>query len=194
MADNKPPKKKVWIEAGDYLIRTITPEDASDRWGTWMTDPEVARMLNAPVRTMSKDQISGYIKSFDQRSNFLWGIFDKRSGVHIGFFTLNADFVRSQGLVNLLIGEPEYRHYGILTTIRRYIAEYFFEILGLKLMMATALAHNEIIINTLTKAGWKIDKVLKQHVTAHADGAKLDLCLLSLSRDVWRARNKPASI
>jgi RimJ/RimL family protein N-acetyltransferase len=189
----KAPKKKVRLDAGDYLIRTLVPEDASDRWAAWMADPEVMYMLNAPPRSMTRDDIASYIKTFDQRSDLLWGIFDKRTGAHIGFFTVHADYPRSQGVVNLLIGEPEYRNRGVLSIIRRHFAEYFFETLGLKTMMATALAHNQIIINTLIKGGWKVDKVLKQHVTAHADGAKLDLCLMSLTRDTWRARNKPAS-
>jgi RimJ/RimL family protein N-acetyltransferase len=188
---SKPPKRKVRIDADDYLIRTVTAEDASDRWAAWMADPEVANLLNAPVRTMTKDEITTYIKSFDQRSNLLWSIFDKRTGSHIGFFTVNADYDRSQGIVNLLIGEGEHRNRGVLSTIRAHFARYFFETLGLKTMMATALAHNQVIINTLIKGGWKVDKVLKHHVTAHADGSKLDLWLMSLSRDTWRARNRP---
>ncbi len=186
----KPPNRNVRIDAGDYVIRTVTADDASDRWAAWMGDPEVANLLNAPVRAMTKDDITAYIKSFDQHSNFLWGIFDKRTGSQIGFFTVNADYDRSQGIVNLLIGEAQHRNRGVLSTIRAHFAHYFFETLGLKTMMATALAHNQIIINTLIKGGWKVDKVLKHHVTAHADGLKLDLWLMSLSRDTWRARNK----
>lgn len=193
MADghSKPTKRKLRIDAGDYLIRTVTADDASDRWAAWMADPEVAGMLNAPARTMTKDEIATYIKTFDQRSNLLLGIFDKRTGSHIGFFTVNADYDRNQGIVNLLIGDAEHRHRGVLSTIRRSFAAYFFETLGLKTMMATALAHNQIIINTLIKGGWKVDKILKHHVTSHADGSKLDLWLMSLSRDAWRARHKP---
>ena len=195
MADghNKPAKRNVRIDAGDYLIRTVTMDDASARWGAWMADLEVTYMLNAPARSMSKEEVVTYIKTFDQRSDLLWGIFDKRTGVHIGFFTVNADYAHSQGIVNLLIGEAEYRNRGVLSVIRRHFAECFFETLELKTMMATALAHNQIVINTLIKGGWKVDKVLKHHATAHADGTKLDLWLMSLSRDTWRARNKPAA-
>jgi RimJ/RimL family protein N-acetyltransferase len=184
------PKKTVRIDSSDYLIRTLTPDDASERWAAWMADPEVAYMLNVKPRGMTRSEIAAYIKTFDQRSDLLWGIFAKRTGQHIGFFTVNADFAHKQGIVNLLIGEREFRNHGVLSTIRAQFAEYFFEALGLKTMMATALARNEIIINTLLKGGWKIDKLLKSHVTAHADGAKLDLCLLSLSRDAWRERNR----
>jgi RimJ/RimL family protein N-acetyltransferase len=181
----------VSIDAGEYLIRTLTADDASDRWAAWMADPEVRYSLNIAPRRMTRVEIANYIKTFDQRSSLLWGIFDKRTGTHIGFFTVQADYARNQGLVNLLIGEPGYRNHGVLSTIRRRFAEYFFETLGLRTMMATALARNEIIVNTLLKAGWTINQTLKQKVADHATGTKLDLCLLSLSRETWRARNKP---
>jgi RimJ/RimL family protein N-acetyltransferase len=182
---------KVYIDSGPYLIRTLTEEDASDRWLAWMADPDVTRMLNTQPSKMTRRQLVDYIKSFDLRSKLLWGIFDKPTGRHIGFFTVQADHQNSQGLVNLLIGEPEFRNHGVLSTVRLQFAEYFFETLGLKLMMATALAHNQIIINTLIKAGWKVDRILKQHTTSRADGSKLDLYLMTLSREDWRQRNKP---
>ena len=184
------PKKKVRIDSGDFLIRTLVPEDASDRWAAWMADPEVQYALNAPPRSMTRVEIENYIKRFDQRSNLLWGIFDKRTRAHIGFFTVHADYARSQGIVNLLIGESEFRKHGVLSTIRKQFAEYFFETLGLQTMMASALARNEIIVNTLLKAGWTVDKILREHTIDHASQAKLDLYLLSLSRENWRKRNQ----
>jgi RimJ/RimL family protein N-acetyltransferase len=184
-------KKEVRIDSGDFLIRTLVLEDASDRWAAWMADPEVQYALNAPPRSTTRVEIEDYIKKFDQRSNLLWGIFDQRTGAHIGFFTVHADYALKQGIVNLLIGEPEYRKHGVLSTIRKQFAEYFFETLGLETMMASALARNEIIVNTLLKAGWKVDKLLREHTIDHAGQAKLDLYLLSLSRENWRQRNRP---
>jgi RimJ/RimL family protein N-acetyltransferase len=183
-------KKNARIQCGEYLLRTIKEDDASDRWASWMSDPEAMYLLNSPVRRWSKSDVVKYIRQFDQRSNLLFGIFEKQSGAHIGIYTIKANYSSSQGLINLLIGEPAYRNHGVLSAVRKGLAEYFFETLGLKTMMATALSRNKIIIDTLLKAGWKLDQTLKQHVKSHADGTMLDLCLLSLSRDTWRARNK----
>ena len=185
------PKKEVRIDSGDFLIRTLVPEDASDRWAAWTADPEVQYALNAPPRGMTRVEIENYIKSFDQRSHLLWGIFDKRTGAHIGFFAVHADYAVSKGVVNLMIGEPEYRKHGVLSTIRKQFAEYFFETLGLQTMIASALARNEVIVNTLLKAGWKVDNHLREHAIDQASQAKLDLYLMSLSRDNWRKLNRP---
>jgi RimJ/RimL family protein N-acetyltransferase len=187
---NQIPKKNVRIEAGEFLIRTLKPEDASERWAAWMADPEVQYMLNSPPRSMTRSEFESYIEKFDQRSNLLWGIFEKRTDAGIGFFTVHADYALSQGVVNLLIGEPKFRNHGVLSSIRKHFAEYFFETLGLETMRASALARNEIIINTLLKGGWKVDQLLKEHMVAQAGQAKLDLYLLSLSRENWRKRQK----
>src|SRR5260370_1202157 len=47
-------KKKISVDCGKYLLRTINIGDASDRWANWMADPEAVYMLNAPVRNMTK--------------------------------------------------------------------------------------------------------------------------------------------
>jgi RimJ/RimL family protein N-acetyltransferase len=188
-----PSSADVRIATGKYVLRALTESDASDRWASWMSDAEVTYMLNAPARSMTKADVAKYIKTFDQKTHLLLGVFDQQSGRHIGFFTIDIDGARSQGLVNLLIGEPEFRNHGVLSNVRRQFAEYFFETLGLKTMKATALSRNKIILDTLVKAGWVIDKTLPRHVRAHSDGALLDLCLLSLSRETWRARNRNIS-
>ena len=185
----KIPKKVARIHCGEYLLRTIKEEDASDRWASWMSDPDAMYLLNSPAKQWSKSDVVKYIRQFDQRLELLIGIFDKQSRTHIGVYTIKANYAESRGLINLLIGEPAYRNHGVLSAVRKGIAEYFFETLGLQTMMATALARNKVIVDTLLKAGWRLDQTLKQNVKSHADGAMLDLCLLSLSRETWRARN-----
>jgi len=183
-------QSKVTIATDKYVLRALTERDASDRWASWMSDPEVLYMLNAPARRMTKSDIVKYIRTFDQKAHQLLGIFEKQSGKHIGFFTIDIKSAQGQGLVNLLIGEPEFRNHGVLSDVRRQFAEYFFETLGLKTMMATALSRNKIILDTLLKAGWVLEKTLRQNVKSHADGTMLDLCLLSLTRETWRHRNR----
>jgi RimJ/RimL family protein N-acetyltransferase len=186
----KSPKKSVRIDCDKYLIRTVTTDDASDRWASWMTDPDAAYMLNAPARNLKKTDLIDYINRFDQRSRLLLGIFEQQTGTHIGILTIDIDQADGRFLVNMLIGEPEYRNKGVTNDITVPFRDYFFETLGLKKIMATALARNHVIIHYLLKTGWKLEKTLKQHVKSHADGTMLDLCFFSQSRDDWRAWKK----
>jgi RimJ/RimL family protein N-acetyltransferase len=183
-------KKNVRIHSEKYLIRTIETDDASDRWAGWMSDPEAMHMLNMRPRSWKKADVLAYIKTFDQRSSLLLGIFEKQSGTHIGIFTIDINHVRSQFLVNLLIGEPEYRNKHVTSSITVPFREYFFETLGLSMAMASVLARNAAMIHYLQKNGWKLDQTLKNNTKSNADGAMLDVCLFSLSRDAWRRWKK----
>ena len=65
--------------------------------------------------------------------------------------------------------------------------DYFYETLGLKSMLATALSHNQPIIHYLLRTGWNLDKKIERHVKSNIDGTMLDLCFFSQSREAWRA-------
>jgi ribosomal-protein-alanine N-acetyltransferase len=184
------PKRTVKLDCGKYLVRTITADDASDRWAGWLADPEASHMLNAPATAMTRKDLVAYIQAFDQRSRLLLGIFEKATGKHLGFFRIDIDHRSGKFLVSMLIGEPDYRHKGVTNEVTVPFRDYFFETLGLNAMLATALSHNRPIIHYLYKSGWVLDRTLKRHVKSHADGTMLDLCFFSLTRDAWRAWKK----
>jgi len=185
-----PPQQPVRLEAGQYLIRTLTESDASDRWAAWPADPEAAYLLNAPARKLSQSDIITYIGSFDQQSRLLLGIFDQKTGTHVGFLTFSIDFAASRALVNLLIGEPSYRNYGVLTAIRRPMTTYIYETLGLQALLASVLAHNQVILDWLLKEGWILERTLHGEIRSQSGDKMLDVCLLKYPREAWQARER----
>ncbi|HUI94351.1 MAG TPA: hypothetical protein VLX44_01235 [Xanthobacteraceae bacterium] len=122
----KLPKKTIRIACGDYYMRTVTAADASDRWGQWMADPEAIHMLNAPAKTLSKSEVAGYIKTFDQRSHMLIGIFETATDKLLGSLRVDIDPKLGRYLVSMLIGEPDYRNKGVTNahaSVRAAVAE-----------------------------------------------------------------------
>jgi RimJ/RimL family protein N-acetyltransferase len=184
------PKRKVRLDCGKYILRTITVEDASDRWANWMADPEASLMLNAAPRTMTKGDIVAYIKGFDQRTHILIGIFEKASGLLLGFLRNDVDFATGQFLVSMIIGEPEYRHSGVTNAVTIPFRDYFFGTLGMKVMLATALAHNRPIIHYLYSTGWTLDRTIERHVKSNTDERMFDLCFFSQTREGWHEWKK----
>jgi len=184
------PKRKVWLDCGKYILRTITVEDATDRWAKWMADPEAGLMLNAPPRAMTRSDIVAYIKGFDQRTQILIGIFEKSSGLLLGFLRNDVNFATGQFLVSMIIGEPEYRHSGVTNAVTVPFRDYFFETLGMNVMLATALAHNRPIIHYLYSTGWTLDRTLERHIKSHLDDRMFDLCFFSQTREAFRAWKK----
>jgi RimJ/RimL family protein N-acetyltransferase len=186
----KYPKRKVRLDCGAYLLRTITTEDVTDRWAGWMEDAQASEMLNAPRKAMTKDDLVAYIKSFDQRTRILIGIFEKSSGLLLGFLRNDVNFETGQFLVSMIIGEPEYRNSGVTNAVTVPFRDYFFETLGMNAMLATALAHNKPIIHYLYATGWTLDRTVPQSVKAHSADRMFDLCYFSQTKEGWRAWKK----
>jgi RimJ/RimL family protein N-acetyltransferase len=184
------PKRNVNLDCGLYLVRTLKVEDATDRWASWMADAEASHMLNVPAQAMKKSDIVAYIQSFDQRSKLLLGIFEKATEKLLGFLRIDIDYASGRFLVSMLIGEPEYRNKGVTNDITVPFRDYFFETLGLKAMLATALSHNQPIIHYLKKTGWVLERTDERHVKSNTDDQMLDLCYFSLTREAWREWKK----
>lgn len=49
------PKREVYLTCGNYILRTLTPDDASHRWAGWMSEPKNQRLLNAAGKAMTRD-------------------------------------------------------------------------------------------------------------------------------------------
>jgi hypothetical protein len=107
---NQKDPKKIKIDSGKYFIRALTTEDASDRLASWFSDPNVLYAVNAPLKIWSKDDVVDYINEFNHASKLLLGIFEKTSNVPIGIFTILINQKTGQGLINILIGDAEYRN------------------------------------------------------------------------------------
>ena len=184
------PKRKVNIDCGDYVLRTIVPADATERWAHWMEDLEASEMLNAPRKAVTLDELTTYIGSFDQRTKILIGIFEKTSGLLLGFLRNDVNFETRQFLVAMIIGEPEYRHSGVTMAVTVPFRDYFFGELGMEAMLATALSHNKPIIHYLYATGWTLDRTVPNAVKANTGEGAFDLCFFSQTADGWRAWKK----
>ena len=180
-------KQNIHLDCGDYVLRTVTVADASDRWGEWLDEPVAAHMLNAHRKVHTKAEMVKYIASFDQRTHILLGIFKRDSGLLLGISRVDIEERSQRFMVQGLIGEPDYRHKGVSTAVFPAFRDYFFETLGLKMYLATALSHNQPVINYLLKTGFHLEKKIERHVQSRGDGGMLDLCFFTLSAESWRA-------
>jgi RimJ/RimL family protein N-acetyltransferase len=190
-ADISQPTSGIVLPAGPYVLRTMSAADTTDRWATWFSDPHVRYMLNSPATQWTREEVAKYINGFNQTSNLLFGIFESQRGLLVGILTAKINRATRQALIAMVVGEPGYRHMGgVLSAVCVPFFDYLFDTLNMRMLLASALKRNGIIIKSMLKRGWKLDQTLENHVRSNADGTMLDLCLLSLSRDAYRAWKK----
>jgi len=155
-----------------------------------MGEPKNLRLLNSAPKFMTRADIERYIDQFDQRSHLLIGIFEKQSGLNIGFFRLDIDARLKRCLMFLMIGEQKYRHWSVTHELRRPFQDYIFDTLGLDTILATVLTSNRAMVRYMLKSGWNLDRAAERQVKSQTADAMLDLSYLSLSREAWIAWKK----
>ena len=183
----EPLAEPVVIDTPNLLVRTLRPDDASERFASWFSQDDIRAGLNLPQQPKTRADIVAYINTFDQRSNLLLGIFAKADDLLVGLLSVQIDWRIGRYLANTLVGEAAYRSKGVMLEITLPFREYFFETLGLKVMTATVLATNKPIIGYLEKTGWTLNQTLKAHTKSNSDGTMIDLCLYSITREAWAA-------
>jgi RimJ/RimL family protein N-acetyltransferase len=183
----KAAKKQVRLETARFVVRNARREDASEQWGQWMADAEASQMLNAPPKALSKAEVEAYIEMFDQRTHLLLVIVQKAAEKVLGCFRIDIDEKLGRFLVSMIVGEPGYRHKGIMNELTVPFRDYFFDTLGLKTMLGMVLSHNEPVMRYLNKTGLNLDKTIERHVKSRTGDAMLDMCYFSQTAEVWRA-------
>ena len=185
--NSRPTKKELWFRCGRYFLRTIRREDASDRWAGWLADSWTIHVLNSPPKELRKADIADYIRQFDQRSHLLLGIFEMGTRAHVGFIRLDIDEAAGEALVNAVVGEPEHRNRGATTDVFVPLLDFLFDTVGIEKVRASILLRNRVTLDYLLKLGWAREAAPQAPVRSYADGALLDRCMVSWTRDAYRA-------
>jgi len=173
------------VETEHYLVRTLDVDDASERAGQWLADPEKAKMINAPARALSLAEMRAYIASHDRISGHILGIFDKANGNHIGFWAIYIDWPLQEFLVNVLVGERGTAAPGARRETQRKLMAYFFEDLGLETVRFSVLTRNEPVGSKLERAG-----LAPEHMsfTPSVEREALEeVQHYRITKDVWRS-------
>jgi RimJ/RimL family protein N-acetyltransferase len=185
-SDQRLSKKNIRLHCGRFLVRRLWPEDATERWASWGSDPEAVETLNTSGRSLSKNDVVNYIKTFDQITHLLAGIFEKATQTHVGILRLDIDYRSNSGLVNLLIGEPAYRNTGVTSQVFMPTLDCAFNTLGLDTIMASVLLRHKTLIRFMHKTGWRMDDRPRQ-LKSSSDGTMLEARTFKLTRQDWIA-------
>lgn len=179
------------LETEQFILRPLDEPDVSLEWGRWLDDPETARRLNTPQRTLNADDLRDYVRRFDQERSVLLGLFAKPSNTHIGLLTIHTSDGGDDALLNVLVADG-YRSIGGLKGIRALrvaVGQYLFRVRRFRSVYASALSDNLSMIAYLQSAGWR--PVNRKTVSDQSDGAVAarEVLTFRLTEDAWRRRN-----
>lgn len=184
----RPQGRPVELATARFIVRSLTPADASDRWSDWSADPEVMGPLNVPARRMSKEEIARYVARFDNDTGFLVGVFARVMLLHVGFFMIEVNRIHATANFNLVIGDKQYWGKGVVNEVRAALLDEFFDRRGIEKAHGQPLARNFPAVFNYKAQGWRLEGVLKGHCKSLTGGERLDQYQFGMLREEWHAR------
>jgi len=181
------PGRPIDLETARFRLRSLKPVDASERWLGWVKDPEVVHPANAPVRHMTRQELAQYIGSHDNYTRYLIGVFDKASGLHVGFFFIDVDRTHDTATFNVMIGEKSFWGKGVVNEARAALIDYFFDKLGMAKICGGPLSRNFPMVFNYKAQGWIYEGTLRGHFKSVVDGSRLDQLRFRFLPYEWRA-------
>jgi ribosomal-protein-alanine N-acetyltransferase len=141
-----------------FLLRTLRPEDATERYLSWLKEENVLKHIITAKETNYITDLRGYIERRSERDDVLFlGIFEKESGVHIGNIKYEPiDLNKRYAIVGVLIGETDYRNKGVTPEVLKSSAAWIKANMGIDQIILGVAKDNEAAIRSYQKTGFKV--------------------------------------
>lgn len=153
-------KKNLKIEGQRIYLRSLSIEDATEEYCSWINNPDINFFLE--TKKTSIEDLKEYIKAKNNNPNCIFlGIFLNNNDQHIGNLKLEPiNFNEKNAIIGLLIGDKNSwgKRYG--TEAYKILLKYVFENLELEEILSGAYEDNKAALKVAYKIGFKnYDKI-----------------------------------
>lgn len=109
----------VRIETARFLLRSLTPRDATETYSKWFDEPDLAKYIAAARAPHDVESLRRYITEKAEAPDVLFlGIFGQQDHIHIGNLKFEPiDRTSGHAVVGLMIGDPEWRNRGVAAEV-----------------------------------------------------------------------------
>jgi RimJ/RimL family protein N-acetyltransferase len=176
---------------GDFYLRALSVDDVGQDYLKWVSDSEVTDFLEIKYNTYTLNDLKEYVASFEnERSRFLFGIFDKGTHKHIGNGTINSiNYHVGVFDVGYFIGEKEYwgKNTGLASLLM--LKKIAFEDLNLRKIISWVYANNIRNRFVLQRIGYTEEATIKERFLYK--GEKKSAKIYTLTNEEWFGKVKP---
>ncbi|MFQ5903274.1 MAG: GNAT family N-acetyltransferase [Candidatus Binatia bacterium] len=176
------------ILTGDRIfLRKLTLADCTEKYLSWLNDPEVNRFTQRAGRNFTREDMTQYVKEKNASpSDLLLGIFWKENGDHVGNILLSEiDFEHRYAEHSRLLGDTAYWGKRVGVEASRVLIHYAFSELGMHKILAGHLGSNHRAMASNRHLGFRLEGILRDQVWL--DGRFVDVWRFGLLRDEFYA-------
>ena len=155
------------IDTGRLFLRTLTADDASEKYTGWLNDPEVNQYLETRHFKQTLQSCTNFINSCNEDpASHLFGIFEKATGDHIGNAKIGfINPVYQRGQISIFIGEKHYWGRGLSSEVVKALTDFSFRQLGLHRLEAGCYESNLASLRVFLKSGYTVEGFMRDQVT-----------------------------
>ena len=170
----------------NLLLRPIQISDCSQRYLSWLQDPQISKYLETRWTTQTMESIQSFVASkIESDSDYLFAIIEKETGQHMGNIKIGpVNSHHKYADVSYFIGEKSCWGKGYATEAIRLITRFGFEELGLYKVQAGVYENNIGSIKALKKVGFVQEGCLRKQLLS--DGNREDHLLFGIFEDEVR--------
>ena len=152
------------IKTKRLLIAPFCPEHLTERYISWLNDPEVVKYSEQRQRKHDFESCQAYLESFNGSPHYFWAIIIV-DGIsrHIGNINAYVDEVNSVADVGIMIGEKSLWGRGYGGEAWQAVCNYLIRKRQLRKVTAGALSLNLGMIRVMKKLGMAPDGIRKRH-------------------------------
>ena len=172
------------LETDNYLLRPLGLYDVTERYLSWLRDPDVNRTLDVGGEMQTMDTLRQYIESHDGETRILFGIFT-RKGLHIGTHSFRHYPRHRLVTIGIMIGGKDYWGKKVPLETRACLLDYAFDVLQCDKAEAGCYSINLPAIYNFKAQHWSVEGVQRSHRLV--GGKPVDMILFGMLKKEWHA-------
>ena len=157
-------KRNYQILTPRLVILPFSREHLTDRYVSWLNDPEVVRFSNQRHTNNTIESCRNYFESFKNTPHFFWAI-ETRSSTksHIGNINAYLDTRHNTADVGIVIGEKEIWGQGYGAEAWAGVCHFLIKTVGLRKVTAGTIEPNKGMQNIMNRLGMVPDGIRRKH-------------------------------
>lgn len=167
-------------------LRQLEPNDVTDRYVAWLSDPDVTRFLEIRYsQPFDTDTVRAFVESCIESRRHHWGIFVR--GEHVGNVSCSHYDRRNQWVdISCIIGEREFRGSVVAKLSVASALDHLFTVAGMhRIQTGTWSVHIQSIC-FVADLGFRKEATLREAI--RFEGRYVDLLKFALLKDEWWER------
>jgi len=158
--------QSVFAKGRQLYLRPLERTDLTERYQSWLNDPEVTVYMETGVFPTTLQQLERYYQAVTSSPDqVILAVVHQESDLHIGNVKLGPiNWVHRRAALGILIGDKEYWGKGLGTEAVSLAVEYGFYRLNLHRISLGVFEEHKSAVRCYQKVGFKIEGHLRQDV------------------------------